>query len=693
MIPPSLLANPSLDRWIAFPVRGKVRVGFGKVEYGQGVATALAQIAADELDVAFDRVVIAETATDSVPDEGLTVGSMSIESSGASLRAASAEVRSLFVAEAASRLGCRVEELDIDDGEVVRGGSPTGLDYWDLADAVDLARPPEGKVRWKTHERHTVVGRSQPRVDLPAKLFGGGFITDLSAPDMIHARVVRQPGPSARLVAFDEAALRRSAGEDLDVLVDAAFVAILSKSERAVDLALAAAQGRVQWIDGRTTSAAQSEPASLKELPRETWREGPAAAGPSNRRRHHATYSRPYIAHGSIGPACGLARYDGVSMTVWAHSQGVYPLRQMVARITGLEPANIHVIHLEAAGCYGHNGADDAACDAAAIALRRPGSTIRVQWRREDEFGFAPVGTAMRIELAGELDAAGALVDFTTEIWSGPHVGRGRALVESALAPGRPAKRPPPIPGFSGGRLNAAPSYDIAAKRIAEHVVEPPVRTSSLRGLGGPVNTYACESFVDELAEIAGDDPLAWRLAMTADPRARTVLSCLGELAAWSGRGPAGTGRGLGLAYCRHRDRGAYVAVAVALAATDQVRLEAMWCAADCGLVINPDGARNQIEGGMIMAASWALKEQVRLADQGISSLTWADYPILRFDEVPPVEVELIDQAGAAPLGVGEVSLGPTLAAIGNALAHALGQRIRDLPFTREKIAAALLAS
>jgi hypothetical protein len=364
----------------------------------------------------------------------------------------------------------------------------------------------------------------------------------------------------------------------------------------------------------------------------------------------------------------------------------------MLARITALAPEKILVEHTQGPGCYGHNGADDATCDAAVIAMRRPGQTIRVQWRREDEFGYEPLGTAMQIELTGELDASGRLVDFSSEIWSGPHVGRGHALVASALVPGTPPPPPMSIPGFSGGRLNATPSYDIAATRVKENVITPPLRTSSLRGLGGPVNTYACECFVDELAGIAGSDPLAWRLAMTSDPRARVVLERLGALSNWSARTAGGKGEGLGLAYARHRDRGAYVGVAVALNVDTEVRLKEMWCVADVGLVINPDGAKNQIEGGMIMAASWALKEQVRLGGSGIASTMWDDYPILRFPEVPPIGVELVAQPGAAPLGAGEISSGPTMAAIANAIAHALGARIRDMPFTREKLAATLLA-
>jgi CO/xanthine dehydrogenase Mo-binding subunit len=617
---------------------------------------------------------------------------MSIEMSGASVRAASAEVRALFVAEAAKRLGCAAEDLDIRDGSFLRNGLATGLDYWQLSPSIDLKQAPKGEARWKTPDRHHIVGQSQPRSDLPAKVFGGGFISDISLSEVTHARVLRQPGYKATIKSFDEAAVRKAAGGEIDIVRDGAFIAFLSRSERAVSLAVVAAEQRVDWDAARNGRPELSEPATLKTLPATPWEGGAPTPEPSNRRRHKASYGRPFIAHGSMGPSLGIARFaDGV-LTVWTHAQGVYPIRGMLARVTGVAPEKIHVEHAQGAGNYGHNGSDDAACDAAAIAVRRPGWTIRVQWRREDEFGYEPLGTAMQIELCGELDESGRLVDFSSEIWSGPHVGRGYALVEAALAPGTPPPPPMSMPGFSGGRLNATPSYDIAATRVKENVVTPRVRTSSLRGLGGPANEYACESFVDEIAGIAGTDPLAYRLSMTSDPRARVVMERLGVLSNWARRGAGGQGEGLGMAYARHRDRGAYVGVAAKLSVDQEVCLIEMWCVADCGLIINPDGAKNQIEGGMIMAASWALKEQVKLGGHGIASTTWDDYPILRFPEVPPIIVELIAQPNERPLGTGEISSGPTMAAIANAVAHALGARIRDMPFTRERIAAALLS-
>ncbi|MFI4974826.1 MAG: molybdopterin cofactor-binding domain-containing protein [Caulobacterales bacterium] len=608
MIPPSLQANPSLDRWVSFPHPGKVRVAFGKVEYGQGAATGLAQIAAEELDVAWERLEVVNAATGAVPDEGLTVGSMSIETSGASLRAAAAEVRLLFAEEAARQLGCTADELDVSDGAFLRGGEHTGLDYWVLASQVDLALPSEGRARWKTPDRHRIVGRSLPRIDLPPKVFGAAFLHDRLPDGVVHARVLHQPGPQAKLAGIDEAAVRRAAGEDIDIVREASLIAFLSPSERAVSLAVVAAEQLASWDNARVVAPEMSEPISLKSLPANPWSGGAPPPETSNRRRIQAAYGKPYIDHGSIGPSCGLARFEDGALTVWTHAQGVYPLRGMLARLTGLPPEQIRVEHAQGPGCYGHNGADDAACDAAAIAMRRPGQTIRVQWRREDEFACAPVGTAMHIEYTAELDAAGRLVDFASEIWSGPHVGRGGMLAERALNPDAPIPPPMSMPGFSGGRLNAIPSYDIPATRVTENLVIPPVRTSSLRGLGGPPNTYGGECFIDELAEAAGQDPLAFRMSMLSDPRSRAVLQRLAQMAGWSARTAGGDGKGLGLAFDRHRDRGAYVAVAVALEVDAEVRLKQMWCVADCGLVINPDGVKNQVEGGMIMAASWALK-------------------------------------------------------------------------------------
>jgi CO/xanthine dehydrogenase Mo-binding subunit len=373
-------------------------------------------------------------------------------------------------------------------------------------------------------------------------------------------------------------------------------------------------------------------------------------------------------------------------------------LRDALARTLKLDPAAISVKHVQGPGCYGHNGADDAAADAAVIAFRRPGQPVKVRWRREEEFGFEPVSPAMVVTVSAALDGEQRPKDWTTEIWSGRHTSRpgggGNLLAAEALPnppPAPPAAESSYPPG--AGTRNGEPLYAFPAKRILHHLIaETPVRTSSLRGLGATLNVFAIESFMDELAERAGMDPVAYRLSVLSDARARAVVEHAARLADWHAGLPSGTGRGRGIGFARYKNLAAYAAVIAEVEVDETVRLLRVWCAADGGLVINPDGALNQLEGGIIQAASWALKEGVRLDTGGISSRDWESYPVLRFSEVPEALVELVNPtADLPPLGVGEASGGPTVAAIGNAVAHALGARLRDLPLTRERVMAALL--
>jgi CO/xanthine dehydrogenase Mo-binding subunit len=701
MIPPTLAANPSLDRWVEFEPDRKVRLRFGKVEYGQGTMTALAQIGAEELDVSWSRVVVDEPSTRTAPDEGLTVGSMSVEISGAAVRAACAEVRALFLTHAASLLGCEGSALTVEDGTIVRGGRPTAHDYWSLASGVDLRRPPSDGVKTKAPADYAIVGQSLSRRDLAPKLFGKAFVHDHLPEGVVHARVLRQPGNHAKLIALDEAAIRKAARAQIEIFREGDFVAFLSALEGAAARALAHAASTAVWEGARSLEPRLAEAHALRDLPGEIFDSGAPAAEPSNRRRISATYSKPYISHGSLGPSCGVALWKDGTLTVWTHAQGVFPLRNTLANGLGLSPDAIDVRHMQGPGNYGHNGSDDAAFDAAVIALRHEEKPIRVQWTRADEFAFAPVGTAMAIALSAELDASGHLADYTAEIWAGPHTNRGRAIAERAL-PERPRAAAAPATGpgvtlpsgfrFSGAVLNATPPYAIEATRVREHFIQrPPLRTSSLRGLGGPPNEFASECFIDELAEAAGADPLEYRLAMLPDPRGRHVLSRAALCANWKTRGAAGTGSGLGLSFCIHRGRGALVSVVARVDVERDVRVRHVWCVVDAGLIVNPDGARNQLEGGIVMATSWALKEEVKVDATGITTTSWDSYPILRFDEVPEIDIELVHAPELPALGLGEISSGPTMAAIGNAVAHALGARIRDLPFTRERIASALL--
>ena len=693
--------NPRLDQWVEFPAPGRVRVSTGRVEIGQGVLTAMLQIAADELEVSPERIDLLTGDTEMTPNEGYTAGSQSIQFGGVALRLACAEVRELFLGQAAAKIAGKRGDLSIRDGSILAGDKPTGLDYWLLAPDIDLSRPATASAPVKKPPEMGIVGRNTRRVDLAAKVFGGAaFVHDMTIEGMAHARVVRQPQRGATIAAIDEAAIRRAAKGKIEFLREGNFLAIVGDDETVVDAAAAVAPSHVTWDGLEPLNPAQEEGRWLLQRPTIDQSLGaPPAAPVPGASRYEATFTRMHVAHASVGPSCGLAVYRGGKLEVWTHSQGVYPLRAALARTLKLDPAKIVVKHAQGPGCYGHNGADDAAADAAVIAYYTPDKPIRVRWRRDEEFGFEPVSPAMVVSVSAALDKDGRPSDWTTEIWSGKHTNRpgggGNLLAAEALP-----NPPPPPPAVEAvgppgaGTRNGEPLYDFAAKRISHHLVaETPVRTSSLRGLGATANVFAIESAIDELAERLGQDPVAYRLSILTDPRARAVIERVAAMADWP-NGSTGTGRGRGIGFARYKNMAAYAAIVADVEVDESVRLTRVWCAADGGLIINPDGAINQLEGGIIQGASWALKEGVRLDSAGISSRDWETYPVLRFSEVPEVTVELINpMADLPPLGVGEATGGPTVAAIGNAVAKALGARLRDLPLTRERVMAALLQS
>jgi nicotinate dehydrogenase subunit B len=682
-LPALLAANPRLDQWVRFPLPGRVIVSTGRVEIGQGVLTAMLQIAAEELDVAPERILLQTGDTDLTPNEGYTAGSQSIQFGGVALRAACAEVRALFLDHAAASFGYTRAELSIRDGAIIHHGTATGHNYWSLAPAVDIGCNATGRRPTKRVGDYNTVGQSSARVDLAQKVFGGpAFVHDMVLDGMVHARVVRQPRRGATISAVDEAALHRTAKGPIEILRNGNFLAIVGADETVVEAVAAAAPNHVSWEGVEPINPFQEEARWLLQQPLIDRVIGcPPSSEPAARRGAlESTYTRMHIAHASVAPSCALAVYRDGRLQVWTHSQGVYPLRDALARTLKLDATAISVKHVQGPGCYGHNGADDAAADAAAIAFRMPGRPIRVRWRRDEEFGFEPVSPAMVVMVRAALDSAERPADWTTEIWSGRHSSRpgggGNLLAAEALPD------PPPLPPASesayppgAGTRNGEPLYDFPAKRIVHHLIaETPVRTSSLRGLGATLNVFAIESFMDELAERAGKDPVAYRLSVLSDSRARAVIEHVERMSAWQRGTSPGTGRGRGIGFARYKNMAAYAAVVAEVEVDENVRLLRVWCAADTGLVINPNGAINQLEGGIIQAASWALKEGVRLDSSGIGSRDWESYPVLRFTDVPEVAVELVNPAVDHPsLGVGEASGGPTVAAIGNAVAHALG--------------------
>jgi CO/xanthine dehydrogenase Mo-binding subunit len=535
-------------------------------------------------------------------------------------------------------------------------------------------------------------------LDLPSKLKGGVFIHDFAPGPVLHARVVHQPWRDATLTSFDEEVFQRKTGSRVEVFREGSFLALLSPDEAAVEAAANMAQplcgweggipipddaGQVDWLNAQTADVRVISHGGAPD-------DGYGGS-------HRALYSRPYLAHGSIAPSCALAILEGERLTVWTHSQGVFPLRAALSDVLKLDPEIVDIQHMQGAGCYGHNGADDAAFDAAFLATRRPGRLIRVQWTRSDELSASPMGAAMAIEVSADMDPKGTPMNWTLEIWSGPHGQRpgmgGLANLEGAYALPDPAPRPrvKDVPDSSGGGAarNAFALYDFPAQRgIVNFLAEAPVRSSSLRGLGAFGNVLAIECFMDELAQIAGEDPIEYRLSLLSDRRGREVIEAVRALAKWQRQSqqPEPTARAMGIGFSRYKNKAAYAAVIAEVEIGEEVRVTRVWAVSDAGMLINPDGASNQIEGGIIQAASWTLKEAVQFADGRPSNTSWTEYPILRFSEVPEVTVQFINRPEEPPLGLGEVAQGPTAAAIANATARALGVRIRDLPLTRERI-------
>ena len=702
-IPFALAANRRLDRWVQINADGTVDVLTGKVEIGQGIVTAMAQMAADERDVSLARVRMHSVDTTRSPDEGVTSGSRSVEEGGTAMRYACAEVRDLFLQAAARKLDASLESLSVDDGTITVRGRTQSTTYWQLADEVDIARDATGDVLPKQAASLKVVGRSLPRLDIPNKLFGAAYVHDLELPAMLHARVVRPPSYRAKLAALDDAGAKAVAGL-IAVVREGSFLGIVAeREEQAIKAAQLLARG-ARWNEEADLPDVDDLAAFLTAEPtdEDVLSSKTAATAPAVRTLS-ATYTRPYLAHASIGPSCAVARWsEGGKLEVWSHCQGPYPLRDEIAKILALDKADIVVHHMEGAGCYGHNGADDAAFDAVLLARAVPGRPVRLQWSREDEFGWEPFGPAMAVRMQAALDQRGEIVDWRQDHYTNKHVCRpGRHPNPGLLAAWHLDKghQPPPtidLPLAMGGasQRNALPGYEFANERVVNHTLKSmPVRISTLRALGAYINVFSIESFLDELAAAGGADPVEFRLRYLKDPRARAVVEAVARIAHWQPNAKGDGQHGMGIGYARYKGFGNYVAVIAEVAVDRAVRVPRVWTALDCGRIVNPDGITNQAEGGIVQATSWTLKERVRFDRTRITTRSWEDYPILTFAEAPRVETLLIDHPDEPSVGVGEGMAGPTVAAIGNALANALGVRVRDLPFTPERVVAAMGAS
>jgi CO/xanthine dehydrogenase Mo-binding subunit len=697
-LPGSLKRFPLLDSWIRVDAEG-ITVFTGKAELGQGIKTALIQVAAEELDAPPGalRLVTADTAR--TPNEGVTAGSHSLQDSGTAILNAAANVRMLLAQAAGQHLGVAPETLTTTGQAAFRTPDGRTAAYRDLAARVQLHVEARPDVPHRPLAERRTMGTDWPRVDIPAKVTGGAaYVHDLRLPGLLHARVVRGPSYGTELTdpAFD--AVAGTPGV-VKVVRNGRFAAIVAEREWTAIQALRRLQQAPWRRVGEPLPAADPESslrgASQDEVIQDL--AGPAAAAVKT---VSARYSRPWLMHGAIGPSCAVALFQDGQLTVWSHTQGAFPLRGAISQLLKLPPDKVRVIHMEGSGCYGHNGADDVAADAALCAMALPGRPVRLQWMREQEHGWEPLGCTQAVEASGGVDAAGRICDWRFEIFSHSHNGRpttaggllAGAEVDPPFAPQTP--RPIPMPE-GGGDRNGIPLYVLPKSRVVSHFIrEAPLRASALRSLGAHLNVFALESFMDELAHAADADPVAFRLAHLRDARAAAVIRLCAERFGWAGRGRSGGRRGAGFAFARYKNLASYCAVALEAEVeheTGQVRVGRVVAAIESGDVVNPDGLKNQTEGGIVQALSWTGLEQVTFDTAHQTSFDWSAYPIARFKDVPAsVEVHVLNRPGMPFLGAGEAAQGPASAALANAVFDACGARIRDLPISPQKVKAAV---
>jgi CO/xanthine dehydrogenase Mo-binding subunit len=694
--PGSLKTSPYLESWIRIDANGAITAFTGKAELGQGFKTAFQQIAAEQLDVPFTslKVITADTAL--TANEGYTSGSHSMQDSGTAILHAASQARVLLISEAAKRFDLPVETLRTDNGAVIAGDGRR-LGYGELVAGDMLHVQAEPETQLKDPATFKVMGQSVPRVDIPAKVTGGAaYVQDMRLPGMVHARLVRPPSYGAQLTECDTAAVEKMLGV-VKVVRDGNFLAVVAKQEFQAIKAMHALWAAAKWQENAKLPKQDDLPSMLMAMPSQDstifQRSDPKVAG---QKTFEATYTRPYQSHGSIGPSCAVAQFADGKMTVWSHTQGVYPDRQAIAEMLRMPQQDVRVIHVEGSGCYGHNGADDAAADAALIARALPDMPVRVQWMREQEHGWEPFGPAMVTKLKASLDGNGKIADWHFEVWSNTHSMRpgGAGCLLAAQHMTQPIPVPPakPIPlPEGGGDRNAIPIYTFPNAHVVHHFLpDMPVRISAMRALGAYHNVFSIESFMDELASLAGADPVEFRLKHLDDSRGRDVIAKAAEGFGWLKGQTAPRDRGFGFAFARYKNLAAYCAVASEVEVnreTGRARLVRAVAAVDSGQVVNPNGLINQIEGAIVQSTSWTLYESVSFDDRRITSVDWQTYPILRFDAVPEsIDVHIINRPGLPFLGSGETGQGPAAASIANGIAHATGKRLRDLPLSRKRI-------
>ena len=703
VLPSGVAKHPRLRQWLDIAPDGRVRAYSGKVEIGQGILHALRLIVAQELRVDVDQVEMIRASTARSPDEAVTSGSLSIQHSGAALRCAAAYLREACRARFAAQQRLEVEAVKIENGVFSAEGKGSHAGYPQLVDAAMLAGAIE-PLGAPSNAPQRAGLRALPRPDIAQKVFGRfEYIQDAVMPGMCFGQVFR---PATLLAQVNEAAagplvqeLRQIEGV-LDVIRDGILIGVLARAENVLGKAAKKVDAADLWRGAAEIPGDGTIGAWLKAQPLDTTviaDQKPQAPAAAPAQTFRGEFGRAYLQHASIGLSCAIAQWSEGALQVWSHSQAIFNLRRDLALAFAMPQDSVTVSHWDGAGCYGHNGADDAAFDAAWLARHAAGRPVKIQWTRHSEMAHSPLGAAMTVAVEAAVDDSGRLVSWRQDVWSqghGTRPGRGEtpallgAWQRANASPVTMAVNQPPATG-GGSDRNAVPPYSIPRVEVLNHrVLAMPLRVSALRALGAHANVMAAESMMDEVATSLGRDPLEFRLAHLDDERARAVLIEAARMSNWDAGAPpdAPEGFGRGIGFARYKNTSGYCAVVAHLVVEEKVKLHKLFVAADLGLVIHPDGARNQIEGGAVQAASWTLCEAADVGPQGNRSDDWESYPIFRFSDVPQVEVSLVERPDCASLGAGECSAGPTAAAIANAIHNAIGVRIREMPFTADNL-------
>ena len=693
---PRILDPNLVDAFLAVNGDGTVTIFCGKVDLGQGLRIAIRQMAAEELGITIDKVGYVEGDTALTPNQGRTSGSSGIQRGGVQIRQAAATARKALIELAARRLGAKPNDLIALDGQVRPKAGGAGIRFADLIGERRFDLKVDSQAPLKDPASYSIVGKPLPRPDVPAKCTGSHiYVHDFTMRGMLHARVIRPPAIGAKLVSVDESSIE-NLGAKVVRIKD--FLAVVADDEWTAVRAAGAL--RVQWSEwsglpeqARLAEGLRADPNVSDEVL--VTKGAPSAPVPEAAKTVAASYFWPMQSHASLGPSCALADVRADGATIWTASQGTHGNRTTFARFLGLPPEKVRLIYLDGSGCYGMNGHEDAAADAA-IVSRAVGRPVRVQWSREDEHGWDPKGPPQLLEISGAVND-GRILDWRTEMWL-PQATRGLPNIPLL---GPEAAGLDQVRGLNAGLIsqNGDPPYAADHVEVLVHWLKTaPLRPAPLRSPGKPANVFAVESFVDELAAAARLDPVEFRLHGLGDPRGIEVIERIARLMQWQSRpspGPdqnAPVAHGRGMAYVHYKHDETYVAMGMEVAverASGKIKVERVACAHDCGQIINPDGVRAQIEGCILQTLSRALKEEVTFDRARVTSVDWSSYPILTFVEVPKLEIELIDRPTEPPLGAGEPACTPVGAALANAVYDATGLRLRTIPFTAQRVRAA----